>query len=143
MSRLFPELDRLDTKKDRDTVFKQAHKKVQTPRFWLILILRTASLSAGLAITFVLLKRVLPIPPWLNAGMVAGVGGVIFAGTSEFIFRRPLQKQIRVELIERGVPICLGCGFDLTDNMSGVCPECGANIACAKAGINFTGPLGP
>jgi hypothetical protein len=27
---------------------------------------------------------------------------------------------------ETGLPICRGCGYDLTGNVSGVCPECGA-----------------
>ncbi len=144
MSRLFPELDRLDTKEDREAVFRQAYKKLKTrSRFWFILILGTASLSAGLTITLVLLKRVLPIPPWLNAGMVAGVGGGLFAGASEFIFRRPLQKQIRVEMIERGVPVCLGCGYDLRAQIERRCPECGQPFARTGPPTVLVSPTAP
>jgi hypothetical protein len=28
----------------------------------------------------------------------------------------------------RGKGLCAGCGYDLTGNASGVCPECGGNI---------------
>jgi hypothetical protein len=41
---------------------------------------------------------------------------------------RPYRRFLRAELHARGVAICRQCGYDLTGNVSGVCPECGAAI---------------
>ncbi|MGB0717454.1 MAG: hypothetical protein ACPGXK_16375, partial [Phycisphaerae bacterium] len=52
-----------------------------------------------------------------------------------FGFRKPLQRSLRETLRRHGVPICLGCGYDLrghdqADRDSSIeesprCPECG------------------
>ena len=39
--------------------------------------------------------------------------------------RRAIRRELRVQLTQRGIPICIPCGYDLTGNVSGVCPECG------------------
>ena len=44
-----------------------------------------------------------------------------------WFMRRAIRRQIRVQLTQRGIPICIPCGYDLTGNVSGVCPECGMN----------------
>lgn len=31
--------------------------------------------------------------------------------------------------------LCTGCGYSLTGNVSGICPECGRSIACPDAGL--------
>lgn len=40
-------------------------------------------------------------------------------------YRRRGRRKLRAYLAERGFPICLACGYDLTGNVSGRCPECG------------------
>jgi predicted RNA-binding Zn-ribbon protein involved in translation (DUF1610 family) len=43
------------------------------------------------------------------------------------------------QILRRRLPVvyplghCLRCGYDLTGNVSGVCPECGVKIASDKA----------
>jgi hypothetical protein len=39
--------------------------------------------------------------------------------------RRSVRRRVRKELSERGLPVCAACGYDLTGNVSGTCPECG------------------
>ncbi len=41
---------------------------------------------------------------------------------------RRARRLLRSHLIRLGIPICLDCGYDLTGNVSGRCPECGAEL---------------
>src|SRR4051794_21950994 len=54
-------------------------------------------------------------------------GGIVYAGglMMQQVMLRHLRPHIRRELPGR----CRGCGYDLTGNTSGVCPECGAPVA--------------
>jgi len=40
-------------------------------------------------------------------------------------YRNRTRRERRHILTARGVPICVPCGYDLTGNVSGRCPECG------------------
>lgn len=42
--------------------------------------------------------------------------------------RRTMRRYFWQELAKRGKPICVRCGYNLTGNESGVCPECGTEI---------------
>jgi rubrerythrin len=50
-------------------------------------------------------------------------GGAIFCGVLAPVMRRDFRR----ELAARG--FCTHCGYALTDNVSGVCPECGTKAA--------------
>ncbi len=52
---------------------------------------------------------------------------VFFAATAATwdIFRNRIRRELRTMLRERGHELCVPCGYDLTGNISGVCPECG------------------
>jgi predicted amidophosphoribosyltransferase len=39
--------------------------------------------------------------------------------------RKRIQRSLRQQLLTAGIPICIACGYDLTANESGRCPECG------------------
>lgn len=41
------------------------------------------------------------------------------------LFRRSMREALRIELLKKGIPICLHCGYDLTGCPSVRCPECG------------------
>lgn len=39
-----------------------------------------------------------------------------------------VRAEIRRQLNALAIPTCVSCGYDMTGNASGVCPECGAAI---------------
>lgn len=39
-----------------------------------------------------------------------------------------IRRMLRQSLCECGVPTCIRCGYNLKDNLSGRCPECGTPI---------------
>ncbi len=43
--------------------------------------------------------------------------------------RQDIRLRLRTQLAQTGIPICIPCGYNLTGNESGVCPECGTAIA--------------
>jgi len=58
--------------------------------------------------------------------LVVGVFGVAVILTQHHTwFREPLQRSLREQLVSRGVPICLECGYDLRGQTTPRCPECG------------------
>jgi hypothetical protein len=52
--------------------------------------------------------------------LVAVAAAVAFAGVRIALYAK---AEIPVERRKRG--LCVGCGYDLTGNVSGVCPGCG------------------
>ncbi len=72
--------------------------------------------------TYVIVES-LPLPDWLliPSGVFSfGVGAALFWSMK----RRALRRQLRVA-IEELTSCCVACGYDLTGNQSGTCPECG------------------
>ena len=53
-------------------------------------------------------------PLWVPVVLLAGLAWALW-----FAFERPID-------LRRAKGLCLHCGYDLTGNVSGVCPECGA-----------------
>ncbi len=91
--------------------------------------------ALGCAVLFALLHRPLPGRPppdnAIEALFYLGVGVGLALGA--VAYRQRTRRIIRSILNERGVPICIACGYDLTGTVSGVCPECGA--AVRNAGV--------
>jgi hypothetical protein len=46
-----------------------------------------------------------------------------------WLVRKWITRSLREELNRRNLPTCLACGYDLTGNVSGTCPECGTTIS--------------
>jgi predicted amidophosphoribosyltransferase len=45
------------------------------------------------------------------------------------LFGYAIVDEVRKHRRTRGGPICPRCGYSLTGNVSGVCPECGTPVA--------------
>ena len=66
------------------------------------------------------------------ACVVAGLSlsgiSLLFTIGLPYLWRKPMRRMIREELKSMGIHICVHCGYSLTGNVSGVCPECGERI---------------
>ncbi len=49
-------------------------------------------------------------------------------GFAIWFTRRDIRRRLRAQLSKKGAPICIPCGYNLTGNESGTCPECGTEI---------------
>ena len=148
--RLFPELYRLDDPLIVRQVMRSATGHSGR-------IGRTVVIIAG--ITLVLSSVVIPmLLRWtatigLSGGGGAGefflrmAGGIlsvlVAVHVSLRIHHRRLARSVRTELNARGLWTCLACGYDLTGNASGRCPECGDPVpVCAEqAEVGGTGQV--
>ncbi len=50
-----------------------------------------------------------------------------------FIGSRAIYRRLRWRTIESTAPLCLKCDYNLTGNVSGICPECGEPVPDASA----------
>ena len=72
---------------------------------------------------------------WLTGSYLAmlasavALGGILVSVESRLLFRAGWQRSLRRQLVERGVPICLACGYDLRGQLEPRCPECGTPCA--------------
>ena len=58
-----------------------------------------------------------------------GIALLIFSilmGVGFVALRSQIRRHTRARLKGMGTPICVPCGYDLTGNTNGICPECGA-----------------
>ncbi len=132
--RLYPELLLLEDPEDRKVVFKDCWRHVRRRKH----LVTWGGLGGGFGgavfglvlVVFLLpeLRRHVPLPNAAVGGIVGAVVGSCCMVLMQRIVHKPLQKAIRRALVERGIPVCVNCGYDLRGNVSGVCPECGKAI---------------
>jgi len=105
-----PELSRFSTTAERRAAVTGAFRVLLTSWFyWLYAVCAVGGI--------VYIRGFLSAKGWLPT-----YGGAVFAGLFAAVFlvsvplivaRRRVQRHLREELIRKGVPICLGCGYDL------------------------------
>lgn len=83
----------------------------------LTLLLRTIAAGFILPIGSLTLKLILAVPVLAVCGTFAPL-----------LLKRSLSRFLRRELLGRGVPICMGCGYHLIGLPGSDCPECGRPI---------------
>src|SRR5262245_15406984 len=60
-------------------------------------------------------------------GLIPLVAGGAGALAVEYIFRQQIREHLRRQLNDRGIRVCMRCGYNLAGNASGRCPECGTD----------------
>ncbi len=129
ISKQFPELNRLPTKKARREAWSVAKRAVGTSwRYWAAI----AGVVAPSAVIQFSLRR-LGIPPaWRGIVRWLVVAITVMACWALFLaFRQTIRRMLRRALMDHGIPTCITCGYDLrllpADPVDGltVCPECG------------------
>ncbi len=58
--------------------------------------------------------------------------GCLFSAAIPFFFHRTIQRSLRRQLCDSGVPVCISCGYDLAGSTTGACPECGSSSGRKK-----------
>ena len=43
--------------------------------------------------------------------------------------QRDIRRRLRAQLARKGIAVCVPCGYNLTGNESGTCPECGREVS--------------
>jgi len=127
---VFPDLRRVDAGRLR--LWKSAYDVVMRRRkYWLLALgvqvvaqvvggIPTTRLAARHGWQGVSADFVIPFAWALMACMVL-----------MWLWRRGITAELRAALNAQGLPTCLHCGYDLTGNTSGTCPECGKGVtAC-------------
>ena len=79
--------------------------------------------------------KAMGIPPGIAIALM-GVLVASFAGTTldtacrlqRYVVQELARCLMGPTLVERGLPGCAACGYDLRGNVSGACPECGAGV---------------
>jgi hypothetical protein len=89
-----------------------------------VVIFVALSAVAWLALSAAALNGLLPTPY-----MALALFGVVAA-----LFYAFLERPSRLSIARRAAGLCLKCGYDLTGNVSGVCPECGAAATVIPGG---------
>lgn len=87
----------------------------------------SALLIGGGVLVAIALERTFQLPRWKTGLSLLPPFFVCFV-----LLRTAMRQYFWQELARRGKPICVCCGYNLTGNESGVCPECGSAIVLDK-----------
>ncbi len=124
MCRLIPELANLELLLERQRLTYRAYRRaIRSPICWMSLTLHNLLLVVG--VCWLVFHRP-PLPIWFLAGF-ASYFICMVAWYVLFFFQ--FKVAVRHELRLMSIPICGRCGYDLTGNVSGRCPECGTAVA--------------
>ncbi len=124
--RVFPELERFENDRERKQILKQCSRK--TMLNWkriCVFVAAIALLVLAVTVLRVQIRGMINLPTWVSSGLIGGFVGGLIGGTFQWYLRNSMRKYLREQLIARGVPICLHCGYDLRGQTEPRCPECG------------------
>lgn len=128
-----PEWQQLESEAQRQRAYDEIRREESDPRkgdYWWALAITVA---AGLAARYVS-KWALSLvhwPDWVeNVGVILAVVAAIVV-TLWLLYRWEARQELRVKLVQFGVPVCLKCGYSLRGLTPSHerCPECGHTIA--------------
>ena len=129
-TKLYPELRLLDTDAERKRLLRDSRRKMKH-KGWYFAALFVGIIVLARSPDFVELivgGYLSPFPTWPLSILVAGLEGAVFGLAIQRLWYKPLRDQVRRELIARGIPVCLHCGYSLTGLSEPRCPECGESF---------------
>lgn len=130
---LYPELNRFETAQDREAamlaVGRAYSARWQYPAT--ILAFELGGIAFGVAVAEGTLRLIRPLGHGVDGAIRAIMMVTCFAIALALLgrqYRNRTRRELRRILAGRGVPICVPCGYNLTGNVSGRCPECGTIV---------------
>jgi hypothetical protein len=131
----YPELDRFDSREEAQRVLRTWQKSMmRKPQFWLTLLGYAATVPIVLVLLLHTLERWIDIPASVYGGLAGGVVGGSTMVMVRWLWRGRCRRFLRQELVARGVPVCLKCGYDLRGLSGPRCPECGRPFDAVESG---------
>jgi len=122
---LFPELKLFEADEDRRVALRIVRRRlVRSWQFWFYVILGNVLAVLFCAWSAGFLRQMLALPMWAYGTIVGVAMSACFAGVFNYLFRKPVQRHLRNELVARRIPICIKCGYDLRGQVEPRCPEC-------------------
>ena len=126
--KLFAELTLVEPGPDRKRLIEQAMSGSRT----LVAALLLVTIATGL---FVLWDKLIEsVSSNRSLFVVYGFYPLALA-VAVWSTRRDNRPRLRVQLVASGISICIPCGYNLTGNVSGVCPECGSSPSSIGLGL--------
>ncbi len=122
IEKILPELILLEPGPERQRMLAYA---IYGPRTGITAFIMVVSVT-GL---FVLWDKLVTSIPSTWSLLIILVLFLIGLGMVIWYTRLDIRRRLRTQLAQTGIPICIPCGYNLTGNKSGVCPECGTIIA--------------
>jgi len=129
---VYPEIALFDTNEERKVAKRCARRKtlrgsgrwgfVASGRVWvsfLIFFLITSAYIWGVQDQLVELH---PVVRRIALSLVV----ILASGTAIWFVRPLVRRSLREQLVAKGVPICVRCGYDLRGQIEPRCPECGS-----------------
>jgi hypothetical protein len=125
---VYPEIALFDTNEERRVAMRRtrpANMKLHGPGagrvwiFFLIVVLIPLAYLFGVHDQLVAPHPVVGKIAWLLVFMLA-------LATGMWVLRPLVRRSLREQLVAKGVPICVACGYDLRGQIEPRCPECGS-----------------
>ena len=121
----FPELSVLESPEEQRRILHVAQRRVKGGvRYCLFFVMDLGVTLLILFCTVRLVQATVNVPSWCSQGIAAIVGFVYLTKSFSVIFHRGIRRELRRELLERGMPVCASCGYDLRGQIEARCPEC-------------------
>ena len=124
-SRFCPELRYFKSRGELRAAQRAFNSKAFAGRgFWFILLMLGAA-AGGLGVPFLSWLQSFGLSGWLSGSINMTASMLFGAAVGLFCWIRPYSRFLRRYLQERGVAVCLKCGYDLRGQNQPRCPECG------------------
>lgn len=122
--KLFPELLLFEPGRERRRMMRRVFRNTRTvAAFGLAVVIFVYGVDGPLRSY---LGR-LGLPHWAVTVIAAlCAGGMAYAAI--WVTRRGVRRYLRVQLVNKGVPVCLECGYQLRGQVEPRCPECGTGF---------------